>query len=210
LYNLDKGTLYGLFAVVRKGVNLEPHKWNGNYPLQVKVGLKTQYMLSCRISRKELYQITGGNPFSTELGSEEIGKLMKRLALGGEPQPIQVLRRRYPEGFYKTEDGHLVRSKVEREIDNFLFQNSIRHVYEHPLPGEQEFYCDFYLPDYDLYIEYWGGEGEEQYERRKRKKLEQYRRHGLKLFEIHKEDDQRLPDVLRRLLNMLRRIEQKS
>ena len=76
------------------------------------------------------------------------------------------------------------------------------------IPGEEEFYCDFYLPDYDLYIEYWGGEGEEQYERRKREKREQYRRHGLKLFEIHKEDDQRLPDILRRLLNMLRRIDE--
>lgn len=203
LYNIDKEMIYGVFTIVEKGRNLEPYKWSGRFPLQVRVRLRTQYMLSCKISKRELQQIVGREYFLKELGSRKINELMIRLTTETAPQPIEALRRRYPEGFYKTEDGHLVRSKVEREIDNFLFSKGILHVYDKLIPGEKEFYCDFYLPDYDLYIEYWGGEGEEHYEQRKREKLAQYKRRGLKLFEIHKEDDQRLPDVLQKLLEML-------
>ncbi len=56
-------------------------------------------------------------------------------------------------------DGDFVRSKAEREIDNFLFSNRIWHIYEktyHAPNSEIPYKADFYLPDYNLYIEYFG------------------------------------------------------
>ena len=55
-----------------------------------------------------------------------------------------------------------VKSYGEMEIANFLAQNGIRYFYEHPYESdtrtdEYSQYCpDFYLPDYNIYIEYFG------------------------------------------------------
>lgn len=61
---------------------------------------------------------------------------------------------------YRCEDGHRVRSKSEREIDNYLFRNRITHVYEQPIfldeESEEPIHPDFYLPDLDIYIEHLG------------------------------------------------------
>ena len=60
----------------------------------------------------------------------------------------------------QDKDGHIVKSKSEREIDNFLNQYKIRHYYEHELSiddnPEHSIHPDFYLPDLDVYIEHWG------------------------------------------------------
>lgn len=66
-------------------------------------------------------------------------------------------RTKYPL-IYRCSDGHFVRSKAEREIDNFLFNNDITHVYEYhyiSLDGT-EYFPDFYIPKYHLIIEYFG------------------------------------------------------
>ena len=60
---------------------------------------------------------------------------------------------------YRCDDGHFVRSKSEREIDNFFFNNNILHIYEskyHDPNSDKTFTPDFYLPVYNLYIEYFG------------------------------------------------------
>jgi len=89
---------------------------------------------------------------------------------------------------FKTMDGHYVRSEAEQTIDNFLFRNGIIHAYEKRLPGDQTFYCDFYIPpgnqiNQPIYIEYWGLE-DDKYLARKRSKLEIYKREQLQLIEI--------------------------
>lgn len=60
---------------------------------------------------------------------------------------------------YKTDDGRKVRSRAEKIISDFLFNNKVRAVYEQTLyyteDGETKtLHPDFYLPDYELYIEY--------------------------------------------------------
>ncbi len=70
-------------------------------------------------------------------------------------------RTKYPRP-YRCEDGHYVRSKAEREIDDFFFQNNIRHIYEPEYIYQDDtkevkkYYPDFFLPDHKLYIEYFG------------------------------------------------------
>ena len=69
------------------------------------------------------------------------------------------------EGKFICKDGHIVKSKSEREIDNYLFEHDIPHAYEKALPygsGEKEIlHPDFYLPNYlgkgkHVYVEHWG------------------------------------------------------
>lgn len=62
----------------------------------------------------------------------------------------------------KTKDGRSVRSLSEKIIIDYFFDNYIRAVYEKAIPyinekGEEaSLHPDFYLPDYDLYIEFNG------------------------------------------------------
>lgn len=62
---------------------------------------------------------------------------------------------------YKCDDGRKVRSRAEAIICSWLYNNKIRVKYEEPVyyidekTGEtKELHPDFYLPDYELYIEY--------------------------------------------------------
>lgn len=60
---------------------------------------------------------------------------------------------------YKCDDGRKVRSRAEALISNFFFKEKIRTVYEKTIyyteNGEDKtLHPDFYLPDYDIYIEY--------------------------------------------------------
>lgn len=62
---------------------------------------------------------------------------------------------------YKCDDGRIVRSRAEAIICSWLYNQKIRVKYEETVyykdekTGEiKELHPDFYLPDYDLYIEY--------------------------------------------------------
>ena len=61
---------------------------------------------------------------------------------------------------YTCKDGHRVRSKSEVAIDNYLYDHNIKHAYEKAYPidnnKDNDLHPDFYLSDYDLYIEHWG------------------------------------------------------
>lgn len=58
--------------------------------------------------------------------------------------------------------GELVKSYGEMDIANFLYQHGIKYQYEAEYKADTrteeygQYYPDFYLPDYDLYIEYFG------------------------------------------------------
>ena len=109
-------------------------------------------------------------------------------------------RLRYPARFV-TDDGHHVRSKAEVIIANWLHHHKIRYEYEKKIPGEYMM-CDYYLPDYDIYIEYWGG-SEPEYEARKKEKLASYHRQGLKLISLNDDDVENLERKLTQKLRAL-------
>ena len=52
---------------------------------------------------------------------------------------------------HRATDGHMVRSKAEMLIDNWLYMEGIVHAYERKLPIEEDVYCDFYLPAGKIY-----------------------------------------------------------
>ncbi len=61
-----------------------------------------------------------------------------------------------------TMKNEVVKSYGEMDIANFLYENNINYIYESPYKLEtadethSQYHPDFYLPDYDLYIEYFG------------------------------------------------------
>lgn len=111
----------------------------------------------------------------------------------------QTFRKRFP-AEHRTTDGHMVRSKAEMLIDNWLYVSGIVHAYERRLPIEEEVYCDFYLPAGKVYIEYWGLENDSAYNARRQTKTEIYRHHGLKLIELTDEHIRNLDDYLPKML----------
>lgn len=61
-----------------------------------------------------------------------------------------------------TINNEVVKSYGEMDIANYLTQNGIRYIYEQPYEVDTrtseygQYYPDFYLPDYKVYIEYFG------------------------------------------------------
>lgn len=60
---------------------------------------------------------------------------------------------------FVCDDGRMVRSRAEALISNFFFNNNIRYIYEKPFYFIENgitktLHPDFFLPDYNLFIEY--------------------------------------------------------
>lgn len=100
------------------------------------------------------------------------------------------------EAKFRSTDGHYVRSKAEMLIDNWLYMTEIAHAYERKLPVEEDLYCDFYLPQGKVYIEYWGYENDDKYLERKKKKQEIYKKYNFNLIELSDGDVENLDDIL--------------
>ena len=100
---------------------------------------------------------------------------------------VELLDEEY-EGFIKCKDGHIVKSKSEKIIDDYLFEHNIRHCYEKPWPygnsKKEVLHPDFCLLDYlgpgkHVYIEHWGyDDNNRDYTKTKKFKMEKYRASG--------------------------------
>jgi len=83
-------------------------------------------------------------------------------------------------------DGHMADSISEKTVDEWLFQNEINHERNKTYLGNnRQFNCDFYLPDYDIWIEYFGLIGQvEEYDIAVQLKRQIARDNNLNLIEI--------------------------
>lgn len=125
-------------------------------------------------------------------------------AAANKPPDPDDFRAKFPATF-RANDGHMVRSKSEVVVDNYLYACGIVHAYERKVPVEEELYCDFYLPRQrdgggGVYIEYWGLENDPKYRRRKEQKIALYQNHGLSLIELTDKEVANVDDHLPRLL----------
>jgi len=113
-------------------------------------------------------------------------------------------RKKFPPE-YRTKDGHIVRSKAERSIDNWLYEKGIVHCYEKKLRGVN-IYCDFYIPyKGGIYVEYWGMPEQKKYRKRMIEKRKFYKKRGLSLIEIFeqhmKDPSTQLPEIFGEILD---------
>lgn len=102
----------------------------------------------------------------------------------------------------RTTGGTAVQSWGEKRIAEFLEQEGIAYEYDerYRISGADTIRPDFYLPEFDVYIEYYGMNTPE-YNANRRRKHVLYQRAAKKLVSISYEDDARLVEVLRQKLS---------
>ncbi|BBB26659.1 hypothetical protein [Amphritea japonica] len=97
-------------------------------------------------------------------------------------------------------DGHLLRSEAEVMIDNWLYLAGIPHACHKRLPIHEEVTADFYLPQINLYIEFWGSENDPSYLKGKMRKKTLYQENNLDVVELEEGDLKSLDELLSRKL----------
>lgn len=100
-------------------------------------------------------------------------------------------------GSYTTRRGEKVKSRGERQIADFFYQNGIKYAYEDQARTTGSAFRakisrpDFRLLDYDVYVEYWGmvdvddSERRRAYQRDMQWKMKQYDDNGLKYISLY-------------------------
>jgi hypothetical protein len=103
-----------------------------------------------------------------------------------------------------TLKGERVKSIAERRIADYFKKNHIYYVYEQKPRGNLFSLPDFYLPVYDVYVEYWGLVNaddrwtREKYEKNMRRKMAIYHRNNIKFISIYPDNLENLDWVFRR------------
>lgn len=90
-----------------------------------------------------------------------------------------------------TKKGETVKSKAEKYIADYFFDNNINYEYEKPL--EEGFWIfkeeisrpDFYLSDYDVYVEFWGLMNNPNYRRTMMLKMKEYKEIKLRYISLY-------------------------
>lgn len=95
-------------------------------------------------------------------------------------------------------DGTLVQSDGERRIAEWLAARRIAYRYDNRFRIVKGYAIrpDFYLPEHDVYIEYWGMEGNLDYQIGMLEKRKLYQQAGKRLVSLHPADKDRLDDAL--------------
>jgi len=98
--------------------------------------------------------------------------------------------------------GTAVQSRGEREIADFLEKEGIAYVYDvrYRIAGADLIRPDFYLPEFDIYIEYFGMDTPEYRDNMLKKRL-LYQRAAKKLVSVSYKDNMNLVAVLRQKLS---------
>lgn len=148
-------------------------------------------------------------PYKIEHGQAE--KLVDALFKANSSIVTKEPQRGADVGEYVAEDGHRVRSKSELLIDNWLYNHGELHAYEKRVQLRSNYMCcDFFLPEDEIYIEFWGLVGNGDYDRRREQKLRAYQDAGIKLVELFPTDVTMLHEVLPGKLKEHRRNRGKS
>ncbi|HBM16328.1 MAG TPA: hypothetical protein DD381_08325 [Lentisphaeria bacterium] len=101
----------------------------------------------------------------------------------------------------EAKSGTLVQSDGERLIADFLHENNIDFRYDERIRLIEGFAVrpDFYLPEFDVYIEYWGMDTID-YKIGMMKKQKLYQQEGKKLIPIYPKDKNNLSTLLKEKL----------
>ncbi len=103
----------------------------------------------------------------------------------------------------EAQDGPIVQTTVERKIAEWLTTHGIAYRYDAKfrIIGEFQIRPDFYLPELDIYIEYWGLDTP-QYKMSMYKKQTLYQQEGKRLISVYPKDLPVLGRLLRAKLNL--------
>ena len=111
-----------------------------------------------------------------------------------------------------TKSGVKVRSRSEQRIADYFDSVGLRYEYERELVARFWIFSkrigrpDFYLPDYDIYVEFWGmlevenERDRKKYERSMRYKIARYHRGGIRVISLYPQDLRNLDGIFRERL----------
>ena len=108
-----------------------------------------------------------------------------------------------------TARGEEVRSLAEREIADYFARNNIKYIYEQGTMARSFLRYkvvspDFYLPEYDVYVEYWGlvdaddSWTRERYIKSMKRKMAIYYENNMKFISIYPDNLKNLDWIFRR------------
>jgi hypothetical protein len=110
---------------------------------------------------------------------------------------------------HQTRKGETVKSGGERILADYFYRNKIRYEYEKAAIGDSGRMIsrpDFYLPDYDVYVEYWGmadtedSKERKEYARSMELKMARYRENGIKFISIYPREIDSIDSVFQKKL----------
>lgn len=123
-------------------------------------------------------------------------------------EEIADYRRTYPATIH-CNDGHYVRSQNERIIDDTLYRERVFHEYEkrYKAIDGNTYYPDFYLPDYRLFIEFFGVEENKNKNENKRKIFIQDKDYNWEFIEYKKRGilDEEIIDIIDKYKKKIRK-----
>ena len=100
--------------------------------------------------------------------------------------------------------GEKVKSKAEKQIADYFANSNIRYAYEWKAQTDGTIFKrtfahpDFYLPDYNVYVEYWGlVSASKDYRRVMKWKMKQYRQNNIRFISVYPDNLQNLDWVFR-------------
>ena len=102
----------------------------------------------------------------------------------------------------RAPDGTFVQSDGERRIAGYLSRHNIIYRYDERIRIIEGYAVrpDFYLSEFDIYIEYWGMDTID-YKIGMLKKLKLYQQQGKRLISIYREDKYRMDEILNKKLS---------
>jgi len=100
---------------------------------------------------------------------------------------------------FKTKTGHLVKTRAEMMIANFLFDNSLLFQYNvvATWADKDEFRALFYIPKLDLYIDHHPYDYVKEYQKVMKAKVKQYEKHKKKHIYITSEDEKNIEEAIK-------------
>ena len=102
-----------------------------------------------------------------------------------------------------SKDGHECRSIAERIIDDYLFENNIKHETEPSYPKHNKFNKTKMKADWkvgDRYVEYFGLAGNSDYDKKTLKKYELAKNLDIKIIGIYPEDIYNLNNIFKQFI----------
>ena len=89
-----------------------------------------------------------------------------------------------------AKDGHLCLSLPEKDIDDFLFRNDLRHSKEVSYPGSRmRADWEIFGGQKRIFVEYFGLSGRHAYDEKLKRKIDNARSHGIELVTLHPTSD---------------------
>ena len=100
---------------------------------------------------------------------------------------------------FKTKTGHLVRSKAEKIIADFIFENNLMFQYNMAVSwsDKDDFKATFFISQLDLYIEHFKFNNVKNYEKLMKWKIRQYEKNKKKFIYTTSEDEANLEETLK-------------